>query len=135
VQLKSRLQTAQHTARESLITAKHKSKQYYDKHTEQLSIKVGHKVLLYDETVRRGRSRKLSFQWLGPYEVISKEGINATIKRGRIQKVHLNMLNLSISFCTKRNRNFSFFQMLFMHKWITTVWIIWVLENQHRLKN
>jgi hypothetical protein len=41
---------------------------------------VGDKVLLYDETVRRGRSKKLSSQWLGPYEVISLDRVNAIIK-------------------------------------------------------
>ena len=93
VELKNRLQTAHHTAREKLIQAKHKSKEYYDRHTEEPSIKVGDKVLLFDETVRRGRSRKLCSQWLGPYEVICKEGVNATLKMGkRIQRVHLNRL-------------------------------------------
>jgi hypothetical protein len=52
VELKSRLQTAQQTARERLITAKHKSKEYYDKHTEELSIRAGDKVLLYEEAGR-----------------------------------------------------------------------------------
>jgi hypothetical protein len=72
VELKSRLQTAQQTAREWLIMARHKSKEYYDKHMEELSIKIGNKVLLYDETVQRGGSRKLCSLWLGPYGVISK---------------------------------------------------------------
>jgi hypothetical protein len=93
MELKSRLQTAQKTAREKLVTAKHRSKEYYDRHTKESPIKTGDKVLLYDETVRRGRSRKLCSQWLGPYEVITKEGVNATIRKGRkIQKVHLNRL-------------------------------------------
>jgi hypothetical protein len=55
-------------------------------------LKVGDKVLLYDETIRRGRSKKLSPQWLGPYEV-SIDRVNAIIKKGRHrQKVHLNRL-------------------------------------------
>jgi hypothetical protein len=49
---------------------------------EELSIQVGDKVLLYDKTIHRGRSRKLCSQWLGQYELIGKEGLNATIKRG-----------------------------------------------------
>jgi hypothetical protein len=59
MELRSRLQTAQQTARERLIKAKHKSKEYYDKHSEERPIKIGDKVLLYDETIRRGRSRTL----------------------------------------------------------------------------
>jgi hypothetical protein len=93
VELKSRLQTAHQVAREKLISAKHKSKEYYDRRTEEPSFKTGDKVLLYDETVRRGRSRKLCSQWLGPYDIISVDKVNATIKKGkRIQKVHLNRL-------------------------------------------
>ena len=38
--------------------------------------------MLYDETVRRGRSQKLSSRWIGPYEVIEVNKVNATIKKG-----------------------------------------------------
>jgi hypothetical protein len=80
-------------ARERLISRKEKSKEYYDKNTKETTLKVGDKVLLYDETVRRGRSKKLSSQWLGPYVVISINRVNATTKNGRHrQKVHLNRL-------------------------------------------
>jgi hypothetical protein len=92
-ELKGRLQTAHGVARENLINSKMKSKEQYDKHSISPSVRVGDKVLLYDETVRRGRSRKLSSQWLGPYEVISMDKVNAVIKKGRnSQKVHLNRL-------------------------------------------
>jgi hypothetical protein len=47
--------------------------------------------LLYDETVRRGRSKKLSPQYVGPYEVLAADGVNVMIKKGRTtQKVHVN---------------------------------------------
>jgi hypothetical protein len=92
-ELKGRLQTAHQVARERLISRKEKSKEYYDKNTKETTLKVGDKVLLYDETVRRGRSKKLSSQWLSPYEVISIDRVNSTIKKGRHrQKVHLNRL-------------------------------------------
>jgi hypothetical protein len=52
------------------------------------------KVLLYDETVRKGRSKKLSNQWIGTYEAIGVEKVNSIIKKGhRVQKVHVNRLN------------------------------------------
>jgi hypothetical protein len=55
--------------------------------------KKGDKVLLYDESLRRGRSRKLSAQWAGPYEVLAVDGVNATIKRGKnTTKFHVNGL-------------------------------------------
>jgi hypothetical protein len=39
--------------------------------TESFRLDVGQQVLLYDETVRRGRSKKLSPQYIGPYKVLS----------------------------------------------------------------
>ena len=54
---------------------------------------MGDKVLLYDESVRRGRSKKFGTKWIGPYVVLVLEGVNATIKRGRdAVKVHINWL-------------------------------------------
>jgi transposase InsO family protein len=92
-ELKNRLQTAHLVARERLLHAKEKSKEHYDKTSKPFSFQAGEKVLLYDETVRRGRSRKLCSQWLGPYEIVSIDKVNATIKKGRhSQKVHVNRL-------------------------------------------
>jgi hypothetical protein len=68
-----------------------RSKRDYDKKAVQLTLKVGDKVLLFDESVRRGRSKKLGAKWIGPYVVLAVEGVNATIKRGRdAVKVHIN---------------------------------------------
>ena len=54
---------------------------------------MGHKVLLYDETVWQGRFRKLSSQWIGPYDVVELNEVNATIRKGRkLIKVHVNRL-------------------------------------------
>jgi hypothetical protein len=55
-ELKGRLQTAHEVARQKLILCKEKSKAQYDKGTEPFRLDVGQQVLLYDETVRRGRS-------------------------------------------------------------------------------
>ena len=91
MELKGRLQSAHEVARQRLIAKKEKSKGYYDKESENPDIQVGQKVLLFDETVRRGRSKKLSPQYVGPYEVLATEGVNVTIKKGRTtQKVHVN---------------------------------------------
>jgi hypothetical protein len=93
MELKSRLQTAHDVAKQKLITAKQKSKEYFDTKAKEIQIDIGDKVLLYDETVRRGRSKKLSSQWIGPYEVIEVDKVNAIIKKGRrVQKVHINRL-------------------------------------------
>ena len=61
LQLKGRLQTAHQIARNRLVASKVRSKEHYDKETEPVEVSVGDRVLLYD-TVRRGRSKKLSAQ-------------------------------------------------------------------------
>jgi len=57
-------------------------------------LKVGDKVLMYDETLRRGRSKKLESLWTGPYAIIEKNSkVNYTIKKGRkTMRVHVNRL-------------------------------------------
>jgi len=91
--LKSRLQTVHYQARQKLLASKEKSKDYYDRTTGKMKLRVGDKVLLYDETVRRGRSRKLGAKWIGPYVITELDKVNATIARGRkATKVHLNRL-------------------------------------------
>jgi len=41
--------------------------------------------------VRRGRSKKLSPQYVGPYDVLAVDGVNVTLKKGHTtQKVHVN---------------------------------------------
>jgi hypothetical protein len=62
MELKSRLQTAHDVAKQKLIKAKQKSKEYFYTKVNEVKLNVGDKVLLYDETVRRGRSKKLSQQ-------------------------------------------------------------------------
>jgi len=58
-----------------------------------MKLQVGDKVLLFDETVRRGRSRKLSTQWIGPYTITEIDKVNVTITRGhKVTKVHVNLL-------------------------------------------
>ena len=92
-ELKGHLQTAHHVAKKNLIASKVRSKDYYDKGTQVMKIEVGDKVLLYDETVRRGRSQNLSSQRIGLYEVVEVNKVNATIKKGRkLLKVHMNRL-------------------------------------------
>jgi len=92
-ELKGRMQTAHAVARDRLVEGKVRSKRDYDKGTVQLTLKVGDKVLLFDESARRVRSKKLGTKWIGPYVVLAVEGGNATIKRGRdAVNVHINRL-------------------------------------------
>jgi hypothetical protein len=47
---------------QNLVESKGKSKEHYDKTAGPTKLQVGDKLLLFDETVRRGRSRKLRAQ-------------------------------------------------------------------------
>jgi len=67
--LRSRLQTVHQQTHKNLTASKGKSKEHYDKMVRALKLQVGDKVLLFYETVRRGRSRKLKAQWIGPYTI------------------------------------------------------------------
>ena len=90
-ELRGRLQSIHEVARQKLILSKERSKEYYDKDSEMFEIQTGQKVLLFDETIRRGRSKKLSRQYVGPYDVVAVDGVNVTLKKGcTTQKVHVN---------------------------------------------
>jgi len=85
-ELRSRLQTFHHHAHKNLIASKSKSNEHYDKTSGEMN-------LLFDKTVRRGRSRKLRPQWIGPYTIREIDTVNATITRVRkVTKVHVNRL-------------------------------------------
>jgi len=90
-ELKGRLQTVHQRAHKNLVEGK--SKKHYDKTAGPTKPQAGDKVVLFNETVRRGRSRKLSAQWVGPYTITDIDRVNATIARGRKStKVHINRL-------------------------------------------
>jgi len=73
---------------------KEKSKEYYDRNTNVPLFAIGEKVLLHDEKLRRGRSAKLSSPYIGPYEIISVDGVNITLQlpRNKTLKAHANRL-------------------------------------------
>jgi hypothetical protein len=77
-----------------LQAKKERSKEYYDRNMNVPLFIVGEKVLLHDEKVRHGRSAKLSQLWIGPYEIISVDGVNITLRvpRNKTLKVHANRL-------------------------------------------
>ena len=70
--------------------------------------------MLFDETVPRGRSRKLSVQWIGPYTITEIDKVNATLTSGRKStKVHVKRLKLfyCIRWADVKNRVFALLQM------------------------
>jgi len=61
-ELKERLRATNRFAREHVKDEKIKAKLQYDKKAREITFKVGDKVL-YNETLRRGRSKKLESLW------------------------------------------------------------------------
>lgn len=96
--LKLKLQISHSVAKDKLIHKKHISKNYYDRNVKDIKFQIGDKVLLYDETVRRGRSKKLDASWIGPYEIITQDSpVNYTImKNKKYYKTHVNRLKYFI---------------------------------------
>jgi hypothetical protein len=68
--LDSRLQSSYAIVKRNLETAKLNNKKLYDRHTHVPNFEVGSFVLVKDESVRRGRSKKLEAVYIGPYEIV-----------------------------------------------------------------
>lgn len=93
-EIKRRLQYAYQRVTENMEQRKVQSKEYYDKRAIQKEFKCGDLVLLHAPQVKRGRSKKLSMPWIGPYKVLDIcNDVNIIIKKGRqTYKVHKNRL-------------------------------------------
>jgi len=93
-ELKQRLRATQQVAKSHINEAKIKAKKYADQDANIRTFKIGDKVLLKDETLRRGRSKKLEAPWIGLYRVtkkLSNVNYKIQIKRKTIC-VHANRL-------------------------------------------
>jgi hypothetical protein len=93
-EFQSRLQSCYEAASSNLKAKKERSKEYYDRNTNVPLFAIGEKVLLHDESVRRGRSAKLSPPFIDPYEIIAMEDLNVTLRlpRNKTLRVHCNRL-------------------------------------------
>jgi len=92
--LRERLRATNQLSKDRLKEEKFKAKLQYDRNINEKIFKVGDKVLLHDKTVRRGRSKKLETQWVGPYTITAKlSDVNFEIKEGRKTiRVHANRI-------------------------------------------
>ncbi|KAM0735324.1 Transposon Ty3-I Gag-Pol polyprotein [Formica fusca] len=99
-ELKERIRATNQIAKKHVREEKIKVKEQYDKRAKQTTFKVGDKVLLHDETVQRGRSKKLDSLWIGPYIITDKiSDVNYKIKVGRkIICTHVNRLKAFIEY-------------------------------------
>ena len=72
------------------------NKRHYDRYVHVPQFKVGDQVLVKDESVRRGRSKKLEAPYIGPYEIIGIEEPNLIVRTKRCKelKIHANRAKL-----------------------------------------
>ena len=80
-----------------LREARHRQKKYHDRSSKERSFEVGDEVLLLDERVQEGQTKKLRSPWKPGYRIIEKIGpLNYRIehpnRRGRILRVHVERL-------------------------------------------
>ena len=62
-----RIRATNQIAREYTQQKKIKTKQYYDRSARKMTFTVGDEVLLYDESVKKGRSALIKkSKWIGP---------------------------------------------------------------------
>jgi hypothetical protein len=95
-ELEARLQSSYAMVRRDLETAKLSNKRNYDREVHVPKFEVGGTVLVRDESVRRGRSKKLEAAYIGQYEILRMEGPNLLlrIKRSKELKIHANRAKL-----------------------------------------
>jgi hypothetical protein len=95
-ELEARLQSSYEIARQKLDLAKAVNKRHYDQNLHVPKFKIGEKVLVKDESVRRGRSKKLEAPYVGPYEIIGIEGSNLLLRtrRSKTLRIHANRAKL-----------------------------------------
>lgn len=94
-ELTQRLRLNYELAREKLIQAKEKSKEYYDaKGLNPIEFKIGDRVLLEDEQNKPGTSKKLAKRYKRVHTVVNvNPPVNVEIKyRNKKQTVHANRL-------------------------------------------
>ena len=66
------VELAQNLARENLQRAQQNMKDYYDRNAKDPQFKDGQKVWVYIPRTKKGLSKKLLHNWLGPYRIVEK---------------------------------------------------------------
>ena len=65
-----RMEKIHNLARDKLIESNERHKRTYDLKQFQNNYKVGDQVLLFMPAIKKGRSKKLSSRWTGPYRIV-----------------------------------------------------------------
>jgi len=64
------VELAQNLARENTQRAQQRMKDYYDRNAKDPEFEVGQKVWVYTSRTKKGLSKKLLHNWLGPHRIV-----------------------------------------------------------------
>lgn len=67
-----KVEMAQNLARENLQLSQQKMNDYYDRNVREPVFEVGQRVWVYTPRSKKGLSKKLLQNWLGPYRIVEK---------------------------------------------------------------
>jgi len=98
-ELEAMLQSSYAMARQNLEISKAYNKRHYGQYVHVPKFKTSEQILVKDESVRRGRSKKLEVPYVGPYEIVGIEGpiLLLRTKRSKTLKIHANRAKLSFA--------------------------------------
>ena len=70
--LSKKIELAQNLARENIQRSEQKMKEYYDRNASQPLFEIGQRVWVYTPKTKKGLSKKLLYNWFGPYRIVEQ---------------------------------------------------------------
>ena len=67
-----KVELGQNLARENIQRSQQKIKEYYDRNASQPLFEIGHCAWVYTPKTKKGLSKKLLYNWFGPYRIIEQ---------------------------------------------------------------
>ena len=67
-----KVELAQNLARENIQRSQQKMKEYYDRNASQPLFEIGQRVWVYTPKTKKGLSKKLLYNWFGPYRIVEQ---------------------------------------------------------------
>ena len=67
-----KVELAQNLARENIQRSQQKIKEYYDRNASQPLFEIGQRVWVYTPKTKKGLSKKLLYNWFGPYRIVEQ---------------------------------------------------------------
>jgi len=103
-EIKKQMQESQALARNHLLKAKEKSKEYYDRNSKRQDFNVGDKVLLQDKTSKN----KLTPRWLGPFVILEKDHKQNNVVLKKKENIRKSIRIFLKNFMNNDRYNYSF---------------------------